>query len=425
MQTLRRSRPDFAAAAGAAVILGLLCAAPAAAQSGEGWNPFRTETASYQRRLQDREFVRRWEANPPPGFATLSRANVEATRAAIARYEKIVANGGWGTVPDVDIEPGTTSGHVSALHDRLLTSGDLREPSYYPTYFGGDIETALKRFQATNGLSPTGRLDRRTRAALNISADVRLRQLKLNLTRLRAAVQPDKGRYIAVNIPSAQIEAIENGRVVTRHAGVVGTPERRTPLLTSRIHEINFNPPWHLPPTVINKDLIPKGQELAKQGRDVLKEFGIEAFSDGRRVDTSKINWASGAPRGFTYRQAPGKDNPLGFAKINFHNAYSVYMHDTPSDRLFGSNFRAASSGCIRVDNIETLLAWLLEANDGWDRDRVVKLKETRETMNVSLRRPMPLQFVYITAWATEDGQVQFRRDLYLKDGVGTVAASY
>jgi murein L,D-transpeptidase YcbB/YkuD len=130
-------------------------------------------------------------------------------------------------------------------------------------------------------------------------------------------------------------------------------------------------------------------------------------------------------PQTLSFRQQPGKDNPLGFLKINFHNAHSVYMHDTPSDNLFGRNFRAASSGCIRVQGIEQVALWLLADNGGWTAERIQQLKETRERQDVKLKKPVPLYFVYITAWATEDGVVQFRRDLYQKDGVGPTASAY
>ncbi|MDH3582275.1 MAG: L,D-transpeptidase family protein, partial [Hyphomicrobiales bacterium] len=116
---------------------------------------------------------------------------------------------------------------------------------------------------------------------------------------------------------------------------------------------------------------------------------------------------------------------PLGFVKINFHNAYSVYLHDTPSDRIFGRNFRAASSGCVRVSNIETLVTWLLKRNKGWNRYAVDNIKQSGDTKTVRLKRSVPLHMVYVTAWATEDGVVQFRRDLYRRDGVGAIAAAY
>ena len=211
-----------------------------------------------------------------------------------------------------------------------------------------------------------------------------------------------------------------------RHTGVVGKPERPTPLLRTAIHEMNFNPVWRLPPTVVTEDLIPRGREMQKAGKNVLVKFGIDAYDGaGKKLDPEKINWASGQPAGLSYRQQPGKDNPLGFLKINFNNSYSVYMHDTPSENIFGRNFRAASSGCIRVHNIEKLAAWLLKGNDGWSESRIEAIKEKGERLDVKLKKPVPLYFAYITAWATPDGVIQFRRDLADRDRAGVDASSY
>jgi L,D-transpeptidase YcbB len=213
--------------------------------------------------------------------------------------------------------------------------------------------------------------------------------------------------------------------VVLRHTGVVGKTERPTPLLRSAITNLNFNPTWTLPPTVVSKDLIPKGVDMQKRNQNVLVKYGIDAYdASGRKLDATKINWAGMAPHALTFRQQPGKDNPLGFLKINFDSENSVYMHDTPSETLFGKNVRAASSGCVRVANIERLAAWLL-GGQGWSEERVRKMKETGERQDISLKQSVPLNFVYITAWATPDGVVQFRRDLYQRDGVGPVAAAY
>lgn len=397
---------------------------PSAAQDLHSWNPFRTETASYSSE-HNRQFARRWESNPPRGYPTLSRANIEATERATAYYRKIVEAGGWGTVAEVKLYSGTGGPEVRRLHDRLYRSGDLRDASYYPDQFSYEIEKALKRFQASNGLSPTGVTDRRTVDALNIPAEVRLRQLRINLARLKENAKAQGARYLVVNIPAAQVEAVEGDQVVSRHAGVVGKVDRKTPLLSSRVHEINFNPIWRLPPTVIREDLIPKGRQMQGTGQDVLTEFGIDAYSGGRKLDLKSINWRSNQPFELSYSQKPGKTNPLGFAKINFHNAHAVYLHDTPSDSIFGRNFRAASSGCVRVENIEALLAWLLEGNDGWGRNAIDAIRESGKTETVQLAKPVPLHMVYITAWATADDVIQFRRDLYFKDGVGRAAAAY
>lgn len=374
----------------------------------------------------DRKFVREWEANPPRGYPTLSRNNIAPTKAAVDTYAQLVKDGGWEPIPaKVRLEVGLTHDAVRLLQKRLIATGELTGSA--SSYFDYDTEKALKRFQATNGLTPTGRLDDRTRGALNVSAKTRLRQLQINLQRLRADTGAAKGRYVVVNIPAAQIEAVEDDRVYSRHTGVVGKTERKTPVLNSSIHELNFNPIWRLPPTVVTKDLIPKGRQMADGEIDVLSKYGIDAYAGGRRLDPTKVNWKSGQPYTLSYRQQPGKDNPLGFVKINFHNAHAVYLHDTPSDRLFGSNFRAASSGCVRVGDVEKLAAWLLRDTKGRNkqvltRDDVDRFKKTGETETVRLNRPVPLKMVYITAWATEDGHVQFRRDLYGKDGVGAEA---
>lgn len=414
-----------------AAVLGLLatCAcslaivAPANAQQ---WNPFAEITTTNS--SSDIGFTRRWQANPPPGYPTLSPANIAATKKAIERYEKIVKDGGWQPIPPKKLAGGYNDPAVVVLRERLKLSGEL-EPgeAWMPHQFDYSVETAVKRFQATNGLAPTGIVDKRTRAALNVSAKARLKQLKKGLSRIRQHTsKTKKGRYVVVNIPSAQIEAVEDDKVVSRHAGVVGKVSRKTPILTSRIHELNFNPVWRLPPTVVSKDLIPKGRQMEKAGKDVLVKYGIDAYDgSGRKLDPEKINWRSSMPHGLSYRQKPGKENPLGFVKINFHNGHSVYLHDTPSDSLFGRNFRAASSGCVRVHNIEDLAAWLLRGKEGWSKSQVVAMRETGESKNVRLKAPVRLIMTYVTAWATADGVVQFRRDLYNKDGVGNEAGSY
>ncbi len=378
----------------------------------------------------DREFIKEWEANPPKGFPTLSKANIEPTKKAVKLYTDIAAKGGWQALPETQVlRAGDSGPSVGILRERLSLTGDLKDgpDSFSSTeHFDLGLEKAVKRFQASNGLTPTGIVDKRTIAALNVPVSARLKQLKAGLQRLEELARATPKRYVMVNIPAAQIEAVEGDKVVSRHAGVVGKTDRPTPLLRSAITDLNFNPVWTLPPTVIAKDLIPKGREMQKGGKNVLTKFGIDAYDgNGKKLDPEKVNWSSGMPMTLSYRQQPGKENPMGFLKINFDSAHSVYMHDTPSDNLFGRNFRAASSGCVRVQGIEGLAEWLLADNGGWSMDRIKTLKETRERQDVRLKKPVPLYFVYITAWATDDGIVQFRRDLYQKDGVGATASAY
>ena len=413
-----------------ALALGLLASTPALAYDGQqSWmrfDPQNTATSAVDQPY-DHSFARQWEANPPKGFPTLAAENIAAMKVAIKRYTDIVEGGGWPTLPDASLQPGESGRSVELLRQRLAASGDLRGPDEGMLGSGYDyaVERAVKRFQASNGLTPTGIVDKRTIAALNVPAAVRLKQLKTNLDRVQELARTAGKKYIVVNIPAAQIEAVEGDRVVSRHAGVVGKLDRQTPILKSAVHQLNFNPVWHLPPTVIMKDLIPKARDMQARGQDALAKYGIEAYgAEGKKLDTSKINWSNLGTAGLTYRQQPGPENPLGFVKINFHNSHSVYMHDTPSQTLFGRNFRAASSGCVRISGIENLAAWLV-ADQGWTEEKVKAMKKSGERLDVTLKKPVPLYFAYITAWATEDGVIQFRRDTYNKDGVGALASAY
>ena len=378
------------------------------AHDGQAWTPFDPQSGGTINIGQpyDRSFARQWEANPPKGFPTLAPENLAAMSAAIKRYAEIVVRGGWATLPETPQQPGDSGSSVERLRQRLAASGDLKGDDYgFSSGYDAAVERAVKRFQASNGLTPTGLVDKRTIAALNVPAAVRLNQLKTNFDRLRELARGVPKKYVVVNIPAAQIEAVENDRVVSRHAGVVGKIDRQTPILKSAVHELNFNPVWHLPPTVITKDLVPKGREMQTKGQDVLAKYGIEAFNgEGKKLDSTKINWSSAAANGLTFRQQPGPENPLGFVKINFHNNYSVYMHDSPSETLFA--------------------AWLIK-DQGWSEEKVKAMRKSGERLDVRLKKPVPLFFAYITAWATEDGVIQFRRDIYAKDGVGAVASTY
>jgi L,D-transpeptidase YcbB len=418
-----RNLANCTRAVAAAMVLGAVtqAAGPAAAQSDNNWaNALGPSYASND--VSDRQLIKEWEANPEKGFPTVSRNNVWPMKAAVIRYTAVVAKGGWRQLPEAKLEQGSSHPAVAILRERLVLSGELE--AGVAGGFDYDVVKAVRRYQAANGLAPTGIVDKATIAAMNVPAASRLKQLKLNLTRLEEYAKAP-GKYILVNIPAAQIEAVEDGRIVSRHAGVVGKIDRQTPILKSAIQELNFNAVWHLPPTVIEKDLIPKGQEMARRGQSVLVKFKIDAYGgDGRKLDPTKVNWSGTGVKGLVYRQQPGPENPLGFVKMNFPNAHSVYMHDTPGHSLFGRNFRAASSGCVRINGIEQLAAWIV-AEQGWRPEHVQRMRESGERRDVQLKRPVTLYFAYITAWATQDGAVQFRRDIYQKDGIGPQAAVY
>ena len=364
--------------------------------------------------------------NPALGSPTLSTRNIEATKAAIEKYRAIVAQGGWPMVPAKAMKPGSRGQEIVILHRRLEISGDLVGQSI-PDEYDAAVVVAMKKFQARHGLPATGVIDSKaTIQALNVPAVVRLAQLQSSLKRLQSLAPNTGGRYVVVNIPAAQVEAVEGGEVISRHAAVVGKPERPTPEISSKIQEINFNPYWYVPRTIIIKDLIPKGRAFASRGQDMLAAYRMQAFdAAGNPLDPRQIDWNGSAVYNYNFRQLPWDENSLGFVKINFPNKDSVYMHDTPLKSLFGKAIRFESSGCVRVHNVEQLVAWILRDTPGWSYQRIVSMKQTGEQVDVKLSKPVPLYLAYISAWSTPDGQVNFRPDIYNLDGASATASAY
>ena len=260
-------------------------------------------------------------------------------------------------------------------------------------------------------------VDKDTLQALNVSAAERVQQLETNLVRLRSYSGDLGPRFVIVNLPAASVETVENGVVYSHHRAGVGRIDRQSPIMQTRATEINFNPFWHVPPSLIKKDLIPK----MKADPNYLADEKIHVLdSAGQEVSPSSINWNTDQATHFTYRQDTGADvNSLGFVRINIPNPYGVYMHDTPEKGVFGDDFRFVSSGCVRVQDVRDYVAWLLKDNPGWGRDQIDEAIRSGQRLDVKLTEPVPVYWVYITAWATPDGLVQFRPDIYQRDGAG------
>jgi murein L,D-transpeptidase YcbB/YkuD len=348
----------------------------------------------------------------------LSPATVAATESAIQLYQGIVERGGWNNVPaSAELKIGVRSKAVQALRQRLVASGDLDSVAGMGPTFDSFVEAAVKRFQLRNGLSPTGVVSETTFAELNVGADARLQQLQTNIVRLRAFSGDLGSRFVMVNIPAAAVETVEGGVVFSHHTAGVGKIDRQSPIMQTKATEINFNPFWTVPASLIKKDLIPK----MKADPNYLTDEKIRVFNkEGEEVSPQSINWNSNDATNYKYRQDTGADiNSLGFVRVNIPNPYGVYMHDTPSKGIFGDDFRFVSSGCVRVQDVRDYVAWLLKDNPGWGRDQIDEVIRSGARTDVKLTTPVNVYWVYITAWATPDGIVQFRPDIYQRDGAG------
>jgi murein L,D-transpeptidase YcbB/YkuD len=359
---------------------------------------------------------------PKASWPTLSPATVRLTEQAIQRYNGIVARGGWPSVPKVDrLRVGNRHPSVSALRHRLAVVGDLSAKAGITDIFDSYVEAALRRFQARHGLLVDGILRESTLQALNVSAPVRLSQLKTNLVRLRAMSRGLGHRFVVCNIPAAQVEAIEGGVALSRHVAVVGKPDRPSPDIQSRIIEINFNPYWTVPASIVRLDLIPKMQtEPGYLAKNRIRIFDAR----GGELAPARINWYSEEAANYQFKQDPGQLNSLGSVRINFPSRDGVYMHDTPFKNLFGEDFRFHSSGCIRVQNVRELVSWLLIETPGWSRQQVDNIIRSGERRDARIARPVPVYWVYVTAWAAPDGVVQFREDIYARDGIGPASTA-
>jgi murein L,D-transpeptidase YcbB/YkuD len=394
-------------AAACAFAAAALVSAPARAQSANDQAEWRQ---SYE--TPGRDALTR-ESTP-----VLSPATVEATEAAIQFYQSIVARGGWGEVPPgPELKIGARSKAVQALRRRLIGSGDLDPVAGMGPTFDSFVEAAVERFQLRHGLSPTGVVNDATLAEFNVPAEARLQQLETNIVRLRTLSGDLGERFVMVNIPAASVETVENDVVYSHHAAGVGKIDRQSPIMQAKATEINFNPFWTVPPSLIKKDLIPKMQA----DPNYLTDEKIRVFNkDGQEVSPQSINWNSDEATHYKYRQDQGADlNSLGFVRVNIPNPYGVYMHDTPSKGIFGDDFRFVSSGCVRVQDVRDYVAWLLKDNPGWGRDQIDEVIRSGERLDVKLTKPVNVYWVYITAWATPDGIVQFRPDVYQRDGAG------
>ena len=349
---------------------------------------------------------------------TLTPATFLDTLRAAERYQGLVEAGGWPSLPaDLTVKPGERNPAIPLLRRHLVMTEDLAPGGPEGDQLDPGLVAALKRYQARHNLPETGLLGRQTLAALNVPASVRQRQLAASANRLIGSSFPFGDRYVAVNIPSAAVEAVDHGSVARRYVAVVGKPERASPMVETKITNINFNPTWTVPVSLIKKDIIP---HMRKDPGYLAKMHIRMLDGQGQEVQPTAVDWSTERAVNYTLRQDPGFDNSLGQVRIDMPNRHAVYMHDTPSKGLFSRDVRFHSSGCVRVADVKALVGWLLEGTPGpngpgstWGPMEIETGIATGERRDIKLAKPIPVTFVYLTGYATPDGRVHFRDDVY------------
>lgn len=353
----------------------------------------------------------------------LSPSSPEAMQGAIAMYEEIVAGGGWEELGEQRLKKGARGEAVLALRQRLVAENYLPFDSLQqdkPDIYDDELVEAVKAFQINHGVLSSGIVAEKTLAQLNIPAETKLGILRENLPRVEAYAQGLGDFSILVNIPAAQLETVDYGRVYSRHNIVVGKTERPSPTLASKVSDINFNPYWKIPASIVARDIVPKylGDPSYLQVNHIRVFDGV----DGPEIDPTLIDWPSTDPERYFFRQEPGPHNSLGSVKINFPNEFMVYMHDTPHRELFGRNVRFESSGCVRIDDVQTVVRWILDRSAApLDQMSYERLITSTEQYDQTIMNGPDVRWMYLTAWATEDGRVNFRPDVYSLDGTGFI----
>ncbi len=337
---------------------------------------------------------------------------------ALADYRKLEEKGGWGrfNTGSLKLEEGMWHPDIALLRKRLsFTQGYIEDTNDDINLFDQSLYEQVMLFQLRNGLTADGVVGKSTIEAMNIPVEDRIALIEANLERWRWLADDFGERYIKVNIANFDLQIIEKDDVVFKTESIVGIADRKTPVFSSTMTYLILNPDWTVPPTILNTDIIPSvinnPDYLAIKNLKILRV-------DGSEVDPLSVDWKNIVTNGFPYRmhQEPGAGNALGRVKFMFPNRYSVYIHDTPHRNLFQRTDRSFSSGCIRVNNPLALAAWLMKDNPAWTPAQIKNVIDQGKERIVNLASPIQVHILYLTAWASDDGLVYFRKDIYNRD---------
>ncbi len=343
-----------------------------------------------------------------PQYAQLMKAKRD--------LEHAIEQGGWG--PEIKkgkLQPGNSGAGVVLLRDRLIRMGYLGRTATQD--YDGGVQKAVQQFQIDNGVTPDGVAGDGTIALLNLDPSDRLKSVVVAMERLRwmNGLQLGK-RHIWVNLPDFSAKIVDDGKVTFETVTVVGMnqPDRRSPEFSDQMEFMVINPTWNVPRSITVKEYLP----MLQRNPQAVGHLKI-VDRRGRVVDRASADFSQYTARNFPFSisQPPSDGNALGLVKFMFPNKWNIYLHDTPSKSLFGKEIRAFSHGCIRLGQPFDFAYALLAPQS---TDPVAEFKahlKTRAENSLPLKEPVPVHLVYFTAWPTAKGQIEYRRDVYGRDG--------
>jgi len=299
----------------------------------------------------------------------------------LARYQSAIAEGGWRGTFSKRGEGREALKHRLSFEDDSVANAD-------------NLTDALMHYQEHHGLDATGALDAETRKTLNVPATQRALEVEANMERWRWMPRGLEHRYVMVNVPAETLEVIADGSRVLTSPVIVGKPEAPTPILRADAVSVTVNPPWNVPPKIARREILPK----LRANPDYLREHNMVWRANGAGIE-----------------QRPGGKNALGHIKLELPNRFDVYLHDTPSKKLFGRDERDLSHGCVRVEKILPLASYALTGDDS-SVSLLASAVATGKTKHFPLSEPLPIYIVYWTVFVDADGSVEFRPDVYDRD---------
>jgi L,D-transpeptidase YcbB len=316
-------------------------------------------------------------------------------------------------IPDgPQLKPGVRHPQVALLRQRLdvPAQSDVMSDSPSEEFYDDSLAEAVREFQTRSGLPGKGVVNAATRQALNKGMKAaNVSNILVNMERWRWEPRDFGSRYIYVNIPEFLVRVIDNGRLAHEERIVTGSPQHRTPIFSDEMEYVVFNPYWNVPQSILLKEMLP----AARRNPEFFSRNNLEVVWLGRRtVDPYMVDWEAVNPEKVTLRQPPGPSNALGQIKFLFPNKHSVYMHDTPTKKLFNESTRAFSHGCMRVRN-PVRFAEVLLGEQGWSPAKVRQALDTTEDYQVTLDRKIPVHIMYFTLWADRSGTLQEFGDVY------------
>ncbi|MDD5412408.1 MAG: L,D-transpeptidase family protein, partial [Methylobacter sp.] len=347
---------------------------------------------------------------------------------ALATYRQLAAN----TPPlnlsiQKTLQPGARHPQIEDLRRFLITIGDLPEgekviPEKSSRYTGTIVE-GVKKFQQRHGLTPDGIIRKDSVAALNVSLSQRVTQIELAMERLRWLPELSDEPSVIVNIPAFQLWAFDaidqpNANIINMKVVVGKAMKTETPVLMAEMRFIDFMPYWNVPHSIVKGEILPKLIKnpgyLAQQNMELVTHFGNDVPS----VAFTKSSIDQLRQGTLNVRQRPGGKNALGRVKFIFPNDEDIYLHDTPANALFSKTRRDFSHGCVRVENPEGLAEFALKNQAGWDREAIHLAMQSPKTQRVTLEKPIPVLFFYITSFFDQYDNLAFYPDIYGHDAV-------